>query len=458
MYKCPKSKEHKEFFVTTHVTQEWLVDQSGSFKECQSECLEVIVSLVKMFWDIVKSVEVKLYGRNKLKEHICSFLIIACNYKGDENMEYIGMVKKVFSSDSSIFLLNEEGEVFALGKNVCGELGVGHSYCIKEFSKVNFSRVEKWEEEKKKGTGTLTELPKIKDIFPGHYFTFFLSEDGKVFASGANKCGRMGISKEIEKDENGFDIDYEVPVPVLIDDKYKIAKIRAGKNHTLFLTECKKVLECGENKFAAPGRKSEDVFKSQNILLPFEVVPGFEIKDIACGEYHSFLVSETNQVIGFGDNMHKQIKDSHEPYVNMIVVEKELFKGEKIKEVHSTFNSNFTAFISETNRIFVRGEIAGGLYNEITEIEVRVDIIKVIPGEKNLYFIDKNHEVYFLKKNNLILEKIEDFSNIKDVSASRNFNIYLTRLGNVYYDGVLLGILNYSEIQLKLKVNNKTVY
>lgn len=44
MYKCPKSKNHKEFLVTTHVTQDWLVDEAGNFMKCESECVEVLVS------------------------------------------------------------------------------------------------------------------------------------------------------------------------------------------------------------------------------------------------------------------------------------------------------------------------------------------------------------------------------------------------------------------------------
>ena len=40
MKQCPKCG-CKEFFVTAHVTQDWLVDSNGDYLQTENECVEV---------------------------------------------------------------------------------------------------------------------------------------------------------------------------------------------------------------------------------------------------------------------------------------------------------------------------------------------------------------------------------------------------------------------------------
>lgn len=39
---CPTDPNHKRFFTTAHVTEEWLVDETGSFIEVTAESMEVV--------------------------------------------------------------------------------------------------------------------------------------------------------------------------------------------------------------------------------------------------------------------------------------------------------------------------------------------------------------------------------------------------------------------------------
>lgn len=38
---CPKDPNHKEFAVTAHVTQDWIVDEKGNYIKTTNECVEV---------------------------------------------------------------------------------------------------------------------------------------------------------------------------------------------------------------------------------------------------------------------------------------------------------------------------------------------------------------------------------------------------------------------------------
>lgn len=38
---CPKDKNHKQFYTTAHVVQEWKVNENGDFLEVATDCLEI---------------------------------------------------------------------------------------------------------------------------------------------------------------------------------------------------------------------------------------------------------------------------------------------------------------------------------------------------------------------------------------------------------------------------------
>lgn len=38
---CPTSENHKEFYTTAHVVQNWKVNETGEFLEVAADCLEV---------------------------------------------------------------------------------------------------------------------------------------------------------------------------------------------------------------------------------------------------------------------------------------------------------------------------------------------------------------------------------------------------------------------------------
>lgn len=38
---CPTSENHKEFYTTAHVVQNWKVNETGEFLEVKEDCIEV---------------------------------------------------------------------------------------------------------------------------------------------------------------------------------------------------------------------------------------------------------------------------------------------------------------------------------------------------------------------------------------------------------------------------------
>src|SRR5205823_3877419 len=112
----------------------------------------------------------------------------------------------VYAKIHSIFFVSEDNDVYALGNNQLGQLGVSDKDFVNE---VTF----------------LPELNAIKKIILGSTRTFFIRDDGKVFVCGSQKFGELGL---LDKQHCQITMITNLPAikDIFIDDK-----------HTFFLAE-----------------------------------------------------------------------------------------------------------------------------------------------------------------------------------------------------------------------------
>jgi alpha-tubulin suppressor-like RCC1 family protein len=78
-----------------------------------------------------------------------------------------------FAGSFHSFAINNNGELFAWGKNNKGQLGLGHKETVYQPTLVNFSMT-------------------IKDIRMGHDFTLILDINGDLHSVGSNELGQLG--------------------------------------------------------------------------------------------------------------------------------------------------------------------------------------------------------------------------------------------------------------------------
>ena len=116
-----------------------------------------------------------------------------------------------------------DGKMFACGKNVCGQLGLGDYDERHTFTAVP----------------ALPEGKVAKQVVAGHSHTVILAEDGTVFACGWNDEGQLGLGDTTNR--NTF-----TAVPALPDGKVAKQMI-AGESHTVILAEDGTVFACGWN-------------------------------------------------------------------------------------------------------------------------------------------------------------------------------------------------------------------
>lgn len=114
--------------------------------------------------------------------------------------------------------------------------------------------------------GSLTEFDEIDelrsknivDISGTFKHVLAVSKEGKVFGSGENEYGKLGIGKDIPNTKKFVEIT---------DLKDKIIHVYAGNNHSLFQTTSGKIIACGKNNL---GQLLLENGPSENVYSPIE--------------------------------------------------------------------------------------------------------------------------------------------------------------------------------------------
>ena len=139
------------------------------------------------------------------------------------------VAKQVIAGNFHTMILAEDGMVLACGDNEYGQLGLGDTTHRNTFTAVP----------------ALPDGKVAKQVIAGSYHTMILAEDGMVFACGWNVFGQLGLGDTTHR--NTF-----TAVPALPDGK--VAKqVIAGRCHTMILTEDGTVFACGANDYGQLG-------------------------------------------------------------------------------------------------------------------------------------------------------------------------------------------------------------
>ena len=174
-------------------------------------------------------------------------------------------------SDHSLFL-KSNGTVWACGRNLEGQLGIGGN----------------------DSTGTPTQVPglsAISAIGAGQFCSYFVKSDGSVMACGWNGAGQLG---------NGSYTSVNTVVEVT--GLTGITEISGGYVHTLFLKNDGTVWAAGNNSNAQFGNGSYS-----STTTPIQVSTLSGITSVKAGYYHSIYLKNDGTAWGSGANAYGQI-------------------------------------------------------------------------------------------------------------------------------------------------------
>ncbi|XP_034137054.1 probable E3 ubiquitin-protein ligase HERC4 isoform X1 [Drosophila guanche] len=147
-------------------------------------------------------------------------------------------------------------------------------------------------------------IPELQDfvvvqIACGSRHSMALTDWGQILSWGDNDCGQLGHAthKEI----------IELPKVLRYLVSKTVVQIACGNNHSLALTSCGELYSWGSNIYGQLGVQSPKELAHCNYPLKLTTVLGIPLATIACGGNHSFLISKSSAVFGWGKNTSGQL-------------------------------------------------------------------------------------------------------------------------------------------------------
>ena len=194
----------------------------------------------------------------------------------DDSQIEIGDIKQISCGGYHTFILKTDGSIWACGWNNYGQLGLGttdtnaHSTFTQVTTNINND---------------------VKQIACGIYHTVILKTDGSVWSCGDNTWGQLGLNDTTSR--TAF-------TQVTTDVK----QIACGNNHTFILKTDGSVWSCGYNEYGQLGLNDTT---DKTTLTQVTTNVSNDVKRIACGNNHTFVLKNDGSVYSCGYNYYGQL-------------------------------------------------------------------------------------------------------------------------------------------------------
>ena len=198
-------------------------------------------------------------------------------------------VKNIVGGLYYTFFIMQDGSVKCCGNNNQGQLGLGHT---------------------NNPVSTVTDLPLtgVKNIVCGNSHTFFIMRDGTVKACGDNQYGQLGL---------GFTTSSPYAYPTVTNLPLTgVKNIVCGRFHTFFIMRDGTIKCCGHNQYGQLGLgfTTSSPYAHPTVTdLPFTGV-----KNIACGQSHTFFIMQDGTIKVCGYNSDGQLGLGHRTDVSTV--------------------------------------------------------------------------------------------------------------------------------------------
>ncbi|XP_039907540.1 retinitis pigmentosa GTPase regulator b isoform X3 [Simochromis diagramma] len=210
--------------------------------------------------DIPESGAVFTFGKSKFADNIPSKFWL----KNDIPL-------RIACGDEHTALITEHGKLFMFGSNNWGQLGLGSKVTVNKPTCVKALKSEK-----------------VQLVACGRNHTLICTAQGKVYASGGNSEGQLGLG-DCDERTSFKRLDF-------FDSQGPIKMLAAGSNTSAALTASGKLFMWGDNTEGQIG-----LGKESQVSSPQEVSVGRPISWVSCGYYHSALVTVDGALYTFGE-------------------------------------------------------------------------------------------------------------------------------------------------------------
>uniref|UniRef100_A0A1B6DL92 HECT domain-containing protein n=1 Tax=Clastoptera arizonana TaxID=38151 RepID=A0A1B6DL92_9HEMI len=244
-------------------------------------------------------------------------------------------------------IISLNSEMFCWGNTVNGELGLGgieehliltpRELIFKDVSHVKYGKVD-----------TLDPF-EIKTVACGEYHTLAINEWGQVFSWGCSSHGQLGLNTET----------CVQMTPKIIKSLATsfVVQITCGYKHCLALTNNGRLYGWGCNEAGQIGIGSKCTSVPEPTLV--KALAAIPLAFIACGSYHSFAVSKSGAVYGWGKNSFGQLGLNNEIDQEFPA---QLRTLRTIRVKYIACGEDFSVFLTQDGGVFTCG---GGQYGQL---------------------------------------------------------------------------------------------
>ena len=194
----------------------------------------------------------------------------------------ISNVKEVYNDADATILLKNDGTLCGSGVNNYGQLGLGHTNNIFQFTQIQ-----------KDNFGNTINFSNVKKIAKGGYSTVCLLEDGTIYVWGRNTEGQLGL---------GNNSNVLSPTKVIFfEGKSKVIDVWTMNSSTVFLLENGEVYVTGSNTYGQFGNGTRE---DSNIPVKANID---NVKEIIAGGNHIIAIKNDNSVWSWGAGAQGQL-------------------------------------------------------------------------------------------------------------------------------------------------------
>ena len=340
-------------------------------------------------------------------------------------------VSRAFLGNSCTFIITKDNELLAAGRNINGELGLGHKNSTITFEKVNINNVDK-----------------ISNIYmqsseSAAKYNIIRYSDNTFYFAGANRWGQLAISNNTRNESENFIQIWNGELGGDIDQDIDDIIVRSG----LILLMNNSVYIAGYGGYYSENLLNESVHNFKK--MPIENVK--KIYEVASAIFFEVENDEGNIEIWAnpgGSNYAGSNYNTFNYPVKLVLPQK--LEKEKIKEIYPAYGCCY--ILSKTGELYGTGDysklgldIATGYTEEIVPlnqngIETLYSDISVTDKSNCVFILNKNSKYYttgssiimfgekILQKNWSLIAK-----NVKNYQAGNN--CYVDRDGFLWVNG-----------------------
>lgn len=446
----------------------WLIDQPHSTVVNLGTSLSKLAALKEqqLYGKCEASGELYCCGQNSYGElgigdDIERHLLTSVSLSGWED------IRQVVSGNEVLAILTNSGVVLTCGLNKSGQCGHGHfdervmllrpvpslrsqkirfiaasNGCEHMIALTESGLAYSWGYNDRGQLGhenltTKIHVPKLIESLKDKKVTFaavsyhhsaVITESGELYTFGMNDCGQLGL-----------DHAQHMTTPQLVKAMggHEVSMVSCGLYHTIICTAAGELFTCGKNDYGQLGLSHSRQMKVPS-LVP---MPNEMVCFVACGYYHTSVVTTTGHTYSFGRNEYGQLgigSKIHQNVPNMVAL------SATTRMTRATCGCYHTVLLSEQGQVFVFGRNNKGQLGNRSSADSLLPVpLKVRPEKNSRRCIDVAAGFY---TTSLIFERKKENDEGEVAAVDQNCLISLCGRVDIDRSGEIEGLSNFGSV------------